>query len=52
MDYENEYAEYELSKDWETSKKRSNMSKILACFFVLLILSGQCDFNSGNFEKP
>ena len=41
IDYETEYAEYELSKDWETSKKRTNISKMLVIFAVLLILSGK-----------
>ena len=41
IDYETEYAEYELSKDWETSKTRSNLLKMLGFFFVILILSGR-----------
>ena len=41
IDYENEYAVYELSKDWVNSKKRNNMSKILAFFVVILISAGE-----------
>ena len=41
INYETEYAEYELSKDWERTKKRSNLSKMLTIFFVILILSGK-----------
>ena len=41
IDYETEYAEYELSKDWETSTKRTNISKMIVIFVLLLILSGK-----------
>ena len=41
IDYETEYSEYELSKDWETSTKRTNISKMIVIFVLLLILSGK-----------